>query len=246
MKLFLDQKIQESQNRLAEQFHMALYKRNDAEKAREYLRSRNISENLIKVFKIGWCPKDFSPEGQEILSGRVIFPIQDEYNGDVVAFSGRFPDKIEDLPEGAKHWINESYPKQFYLYGLNTALPEILKKDFVVIVEGQCDVIACYKFGLKNTVGTMGSALTDGHLVKLSRLTTNFVLMFDADEAGRLSSERTIELMKSLKKNRFKVLDIELKARGEEYDPDDFLNTYGIKPLVKHIKEKKAEIEALK
>jgi DNA primase len=92
----------------------------------------------------------------------------------------------------------------------------------------------------------MGSALTDGHLIKLSRLTTNFILMFDADKAGRETSEKTIELMGSLKKNRFKVLDIDLKAKGKEYDPDDFLNTYGIKPLVKHIKEKKAEIEALK
>ena len=168
----------------------ALFESKDKDKALDYLHKRKINKNSIEKFSIGWCPLstrlDQKNEYLKYFIGRVIFPIKDEY-GDIITFSGRYP---HDDNSNFK-WFHGDYSKSFYLYGLHESLDEIMKKDFVIVVEGQIDVIQCHQIGLTNTVGTMGTALTDEHLAKLNRFTENIVFMFDGDAPGRKISKKT-------------------------------------------------------
>ena len=211
--------------------------------ARDYLESRKITQELIERFEIGWCPpslKSKLPENRQFLAGGVVFPIISEY-GDTIAFSRRLPQPVEELPENSLKWFNESYAKTHYLYGFNIALPEIIKNKSVIIVEGQCDVITCYGNGLKNVVGTMGPALTKEHIIKLSRLTSNYILMFDGDSSGRDASKRSKELLDGFGCRHIKYMDVVLIAQGEEYDPDSFIKKFGVQKLIKHLKKLKTK-----
>jgi len=242
MSLFLDFKKQSSNEKLKKIFQKFLKEESTSKVAIEYLKNRKINEESIKVYEIGWCPpslKQKLPEEKKFLSGGVIFPIVNEY-GNTIAFSRRLP-QLEEINPEVKKWFNESYVKTHYLYGLNVALPYIIKYNFVIIVEGQCDVVMCNQGGLKNTIGTMGTTLTKEHIIKLSRITTNFIFMFDGDNAGRMASQRGQELVKSLDE-KFKYLDVFLFAKGKDYDPDLFIREFGSEKLINHIKKIKSNI----
>jgi DNA primase len=249
MSLYLNDNLYSEYNKVNIFFQKALYKDENAEKARAYLEERKIGEDLIKKFSIGWCPPESKINSRmNHLKGRVIFPIKDEY-GDMLAFSGRLPLKTDQMTseQKTKRWWNESFNKSFFFYGLDVALPSILQKKFVILVEGQIDVITCHKFGLTMAVGLMSHNLTPYHIAKLTRLTRNFVLMLDGDDVGRKSSykiQKQFSLMRSPGKNgKYTVIDINLRVKDNVYDPDEFLNKYGPKPVIKKIIEKKEKIE---
>lgn len=241
MNLFLDQKSQKNNEKLKALFHKLLLEDKNSKIANEYLQKRGIGSELIKTFEIGWCPsrlKSKLPKEREFLAGGVVFPIVSEY-GDTIAFSRRLPQLEKELPSNSLKWFNDPYVKTQYLYGFNIALPHIIKNNCAIIVEGQCDVISCYKGGLKNTVGTMGPSLTKEHIIKLSRLTSNFILMFDGDTSGREASNRSKELIKTLGSGKLKYMDVFLIVNGKEYDPDLFIREFGSGKLIKHLKKLK-------
>lgn len=241
MPLYCDARSAEKNAELSKAFQEALQRSTDNEQAVKYLKDLNFTEEAIESFTIGWFPENVTSKRMDLsrlepLRGRIVFPIVDEF-GDVISFSGRLPYK--DTGDVLKWW-HESYTKAFFMYGLNTALPHILKKDYVILVEGQTDVISCYLNGMKNTVGTMGTALTDQHIAKLLRSTNNFVLMFDGDSAGRKISKETknklkIWTEKSAGAYKYNSYDIPLKYKGETYDPHDFILKFGPELLHKNI-----------
>ena len=156
----------------SEMFQKALVYAPDSEVARNYLEQRRISKETIEKFSIGWCPVNKKTETGLIkrFRGRVIFPVKNEY-GNVIAFSGRAVDK-ENKPK----WTHEYgfLSKSFFLYGLNISYPEIVKKGYVILVEGQIDLIQMYQHGFLNAVALMGCSLTEQHISKLFRFTRKF------------------------------------------------------------------------
>ncbi|MBO5738692.1 DNA primase [bacterium] len=195
----------------------------DANKANSYLQSREITEDIIQKFTIGWAPdkfdllyKELSKEFKdEILEkagliiksnngkwidrfrNRLMIPIQNE-NGDFVAFGGR---TLEKDPKTAKY-INTSetliYNKSKILYGLNSAKEAIKKEDAVIVMEGYFDVISAHANGIENAVASCGTAMTAEHVKLLSRYSKSrrIFLSFDTDAAGIKATQRGSEVIK--------------------------------------------------
>lgn len=55
------------------------------------------------------------------------------------------------------------------------------------------DVIALAQFEINNAVATLGTALTESHLQKIFRYTSEIVFCFDGDKAGRKAAARALE-----------------------------------------------------
>jgi len=151
--------------------------------------------------------------------GRIMFPIWDVH-GNVVGFTGRV--LVETEKSGGKY-VNTPqtpvYDKSNVVFGLNKAKQEIRKKDVVVMVEGQMDVIACHQAGMKNVVATSGTALTSDQITLLKRYSSNINMAFDADEAGIKAAKRGIDIAVE-QGMHVRVIQI---PEGAGKDPDECL-----------------------
>lgn len=159
-----------------------------AKPAQEYVKSRGLSNETQKVFRIGWAPdgwkniltclkskgwnemviekaglikrKENSSDYYDRFRGRVMFPIADS-SGRIIAFSGRI---LVDDGKSAKY-INSPdsllYDKSAVLYGLDKAKSEIRRLNYSILVEGQMDLVMSHQAGIKNTVAASGTALSD-------------------------------------------------------------------------------------
>ena len=191
-------------------YHIQLRSADDANKAMTALRKRDVDDNVIDKFTLGWAPnkydtlykelkKEFKDEILEkaglILKSnsggyidrfrnRIIIPIQNE-NGEYVAFGARAVDEGQN-----PKYLNSSdsliYNKSKLLFGLNSAQDAIKSEDGVVIMEGYFDVISAQAHGVENAVASCGTALTPDHVKLLSRYTKSrrIFLSFDTDKAG--------------------------------------------------------------
>ncbi len=149
--------------------------------------------------------------------GRIMFPIWDVH-GNVVGFTGRV--LVETEMSGGKY-VNTPqtpvYDKSSVVFGLNKAKQEIRKKNLVVMVEGQMDVVACHQAGMKNVVATSGTAMTEQQITLLKRYSENMNMAFDADEAGVKAAKRGIDL--AIEQGlHVKVIEI---PEGKGKDPDE-------------------------
>jgi len=124
---------------------------------------------------------------------RITFPIHDG-SGKIVGFSAR----VLRPKEGVGKYINSPespvYNKSQVIYGYFQARTEIRKRDLAVVVEGNVDVVKSHQAGIANVVASSGTALTEPQLLRLSNLTRNLTLAFDADSAGVAAARRAAEL----------------------------------------------------
>ena len=214
-----------------------------------YLKSRQISDEMIEKFKIGASisyddlPRYLLKQGfkadelytagvigknehgmYDFFGNRLIFPIFNGF-GDTVAFSGR---SVEASPEHTKYKNTPQTPifnKSEILFGYNF-LRELKREhmlDTVIIVEGHIDVIACHQYGFTNTIGCMGTALTTLHAKRIKQLADNVILCLDADSAGANATYKAIDTLNESGLN-VKVLRLD---RSKAKDPDEFLKKYG-------------------
>ncbi len=150
--------------------------------------------------------------------GRLIFPITD-VKGRVIGFGGRI------LENGEPKYLNSPespvFKKGENLYGLFQAKQNIVSEGSVIVVEGYFDLIALHNCGFKNSVATMGTALTAEHLKVLKGLAPLIYVLFDSDDAGKKAAVRSLNLF----------LDEELTCRAvllpRGKDPDEFLSKEG-------------------
>jgi DNA primase len=183
----------------------------------EYIfKKRKLSKEIVQEFRIGYAPdngdglirilekKGFSKKelseagltnrfGGDIFRGRMTVPLMDQA-GQVIGFTGRI---LRDEPNAPKYLNTPQtliYDKSRHVFGLSQAKESIRKQDEAVIVEGNLDVVSSHQVDVKNVVATAGTAMTDGHLKVLSRLTSNVRLAFDGDKAGIAASERAIPI----------------------------------------------------
>lgn len=150
---------------------------------------------------------------------RVMFPIFD-YRGKVIGFGGRVID--DGKPKYLNSPDSEIFNKRYNLYGLNFARKHIGNQKKLILVEGYMDLISLYQFGIKNTVATLGTALTDEQAELISRYADTLVLSYDSDQAGINASMRAIDI---LEKHGLSVRILDL---GNSKDPDEFIREHGM------------------
>ncbi|MFA4999731.1 MAG: DNA primase [Parcubacteria group bacterium] len=217
--------------------------------ASEYLFSRKLSAGSIEEFEIGFSPNDFEGLAMHLMDlgfnvtdaaraglimktergkyidrfrGRVMFPLESNF-GKVIGFTGRVLPQF-DTGDAGKYVNSPETPifsKSRLLYGLSKSKEGIRETGEVLLVEGQMDVIMSHQDGVKNTVGTSGTALTEKQLSILKRYAGKLILNFDNDEAGKRAMERSIDLAQ---KEDFetRVLDLSnISETGGLKDPAD-------------------------
>ena len=177
--------------------------------ALEYLKKRTVTEQTIRDFGIGFAPSNFNLKNTILKHGvtvaelskagsperfynRIMFPIFDVL-GNVIAFTGRALGDIQ--PKYLNSPETPLFNKSRVLYGLNFAKNSIKERDYVVLVEGQMDVVALHQGGVKQAVASSGTAITEKQIQTLSKYTSNFLLAFDSDKAGRDTTKKVIELL---------------------------------------------------
>jgi len=214
----------------------------------KYLKTRNISEEMIKKFQIGASldydslpkhlaslgfnsndmisagvvGKDESGRLYDFYGTRLLFPIANGF-GDIVAYSGR---SVDDNPQRAKYKntpqtlvFNKS--EIMFAYNFVRDLKKEHMLDTIIIVEGHIDVIACHQAGVTNTIGCMGTALTTLHAKKIKQLVDNVILCLDGDSAGNNATYKAIDTLKEV------GLNVKVVRLQQAKDPDEFIKKFG-------------------
>jgi DNA primase len=152
----------------------------------------------------------------DMFRGRVMIPLADA-GGQVVGFTARL---LADEPDAPKY-INTpqtiTYDKSRQVYGLHLAKEGIRKQGFVVVVEGNLDVISSWQAGITNVVASAGTAMTEQHLKTLKRFTGDIRLSFDGDSAGVAATERIIPLAQKAEVN------LKIITYKDAKDPDELI-----------------------
>lgn len=201
--------------------------------------SRVLNRNTIVDFRVGYAPnsknslieflkkKGYSlQEAKEaglvnrfdgdLFKGRMMIPFLDANTGEVIGFTGRIIEKGE--PKYLNTPETRLFNKGRFIFGLSQAKEAIRKSNFVVIVEGNMDVISSHQAGVKEAVATSGTAMTENHLKILSRLTTDIRLAYDGDEAGVKAAERAIMLA-----GKIGISLSVISGYGKAKDPDELI-----------------------
>lgn len=230
----------------ADIYHELLLKETGAE-ARAYLAKRQITEEIIRAFKLGWAPMEWrtlfdrmvakkypeallkqaaliqqSPKGNyyDTFRGRLMFPILNLQNK-AIAFGGRL---IADQ-EGPKYLNSPETPiffKRRELFGLNLAKKHIDREwPTLILVEGYMDFLALYQHGFKNAVATLGTALGEDHVRLMRRFVEEVIVVYDGDKAGEAAALRGLEILLE------GGMQVKLVSLPKGEDPDDFLNKRG-------------------
>ncbi|MDP7197029.1 MAG: DNA primase, partial [SAR202 cluster bacterium] len=236
--------LYEIHNLAANLYHKTLFS-DKGKKAKQYLLDRGIDENLIKLFKIGFAPKNskfllesikakqykkdvieksglFGFSNSEIYDrfrSRIMFPIFNTSNK-VIAFGGRVfgvddPAKYMNSPE------TPLYHKSEIFYGLNLSRDIIHKENYAILVEGYTDVIQLFQAGIKNVIAVSGTAFTEQHVNQIRRLTSKVFLAYDGDSAG---TNATLRAGYALLKGGVEPKIIEIP---DNLDPDGWVKKEG-------------------
>lgn len=249
-KLTLEQqKLHEESDELLDILEMAarFFTSQLSQEVCNYLRDRGISKEAIKEFSIGFAPpakelqkffekksislKKLQKAGlvgkgndgtmYEIFYNRIIFPIRNIYNK-VIGFGGRV------IGNGLPKYLNSPetilFQKNETLYGENNAISVAYKKNHSILVEGYLDVIALHQAGFKETVASLGTAVTENHLQKLWRAGDEIALCLDGDMAGIKATQRVINLVLPLINGNKKISFVMLPGGS---DPNDIINKDG-------------------
>ena len=155
----------------------------------QYLRSKGYSPELIH--EAGLCNVDEKHGMYDKFWNRVIFPIED-INHRVIGFGGRV------MGDGTPKYLNSPetpiFDKSRNLYGLNFARTS--RKGNIILCEGYMDVISMHQAGFDQAVASLGTAFTLGQASLLKRYTKEVLLSYDSDGAGVKAALRAIGILK--------------------------------------------------
>lgn len=152
----------------------------------------------------------------DMFRGRIMIPLADQA-GRIVGFTARLLDDEPDAPKYINTPQTVTYDKSRQVYGLHLAKEAIRKEGFVVVAEGNLDVISSHQAGVSNVVASAGTAMTEQHLKALKRFTGDIRLSFDADRAGIAATERIIPLAQKVE------VDLKIITLKDAKDPDELI-----------------------
>ncbi len=238
-------------NKMAAKYFYYQLRRENGAIAMKYLKDRQLSDDTIRKFGLGFSNK-YSNDLYKYLKSqgitdellresglmnvdekngmydkfwnRVIFPIMD-VNGRVIGFGGRV------MGDGKPKYLNSPETKIFdksrNLYGLNIARTS--RKKYLLVCEGYMDVISMHQAGFNNAVASLGTALTSQHCSLIKRYVDEVVLTYDSDEAGVKATLRAIPLLKQAGVSTRVLSMLPYK------DPDEFIKALGPEEFQKRI-----------
>ena len=226
--------------------------------ALKYLRNRDLNNEIINSYEIGYAPQGNKLEkfllskgiSHEIMTlagmtikdenkkdnfydrfrNRIIFPIRDVRNR-VVGFGGRVINN-NDQPKYLNSPETPVFHKGSLLYNFSKIRPNLKDNDNLIVVEGYMDVVSLASKGFHNAVAPLGTAITETQLNILWKETNSPIICFDGDKAGKQASFRATEIaLKLLKPNK----TLRFINLPNNLDPDDYIKNYGIESFNKFV-----------
>ena len=216
--------------------------------ARDYLAKRGVSEEAVKLFRLGAAPeawddtvnwakskdhdlavvekaglilkKEGSDRPYDRFRGRLMFPICDE-QGRVIGFSGRVLSGDEKTAKYVNSPETPIFTKSKVFFGLDKSKRAILDAEYAIVCEGQLDLIACFMAGVQNIVAPQGTAFTDQHARIIKRYVDEVVLCFDSDNAGQNAAVRALDSLLAC------GIAVRVAVVPAPHDPDSFIKANG-------------------
>ena len=211
--------------------------------AREYIQRRRISPAIAKTFGLGAAPngweglhdamaamgysdlelfdaglvrKGKSGGFYDTFRNRLMFPVID-VRGNVIGFSGRI------LDDGEPKYMNSPetlvFNKSRNLFALNLAKKS--KSGYIILSEGNIDVVSLHQAGFDSAVASLGTSLTPEQARLISRYTSQVIIAYDSDGAGVKASGRAIGILEKLD------LKVKVLRMTGAKDPDEFIKLKG-------------------
>ena len=226
-------------------FHSQLYAP-IGKAALDYAFGRGMSKGILTTFGVGYAPDSWDSLVKAMLAkgyteeelkesglvtvsqkngrifdrfrDRLMFPIID-VRGNVIAFGGRIIKKDSDAAKYLNSPETLIFNKRKNLFGLNLA--KKTKQGFLILVEGNIDVVALHQYGFDNAIASLGTSLTEEQAALMTRYADQVVLIYDGDKAGQNATQRAIPI---LEKAGLQVKVLQIK---DAKDPDEFLHKFG-------------------
>jgi DNA primase len=239
------QKLFDANERAARMYHEYLQNHAGGSQARDYLKKREISGEMIDTFLLGYAPAGWDflsnkvakssitlAEAEEAgllvrkdrggfydrFRDRILFPIFD-LTGRVVGFGGRI------IGQGEPKYLNTPetliFDKSRMLFGLFQHRDAIRKTRKAVVVEGNFDLLALASYGVDNVVAPLGTALTQSQIRLLKGYADEVILLFDGDEAGIKAAMRSIPLFLA------EQVAARVALLPAMHDPDSYIRAHG-------------------
>lgn len=211
--------------------------------ARDYMRQRQIGRATATNFGIGYAPdtwdalrsamkakgySDFelfdaglvrkgkSGGFYDTFRSRLMFPVID-VRGNVIGFSGRI------LGDGEPKYMNSPetvvFNKSRNLFALNLAKKS--KSGYIILSEGNIDVVSLHQAGFDSAVASLGTSLTPEQARLISRYTGEVIIAYDNDGAGIKAAQRAIGILEKLE------LKVKVLRLSGAKDPDEFIKLKG-------------------
>ena len=251
-----------------EWFHNYLLKSTtpDASNARDYLKARNITNQIAKDWRIGFAPSntnEFSTWARDqgfsgnLMKESGLMSLRDEQApqkglyarfrnrimfplnndfGETIAFSGRTMDSQSKIAKYVNSPETLIFKKSNIFFGLDKTKRAIAKEEAVIICEGQIDLIRCYENGIENIVAPLGTAFTEHHSRTLRRFTGERGEAFLCFDSDSAGYKAAIRAYKELSSAGLYVRAIQLPPNQ---DPDSLIVAYGVDDFIERISSAK-------
>ena len=233
-------------NRDAARFFHECLKSELGADARAYIEKRKISSGMVTKFGLGVAPNEWnsltdamlrkgytktelldaglvrtSKKGDggvyDTFRNRLMFPVID-VRGSVIGFSGRILDNSEPKYMNSPETL--LFNKSRNLFALNLAKKS--KKGYIILAEGNIDVVALHQAGFDCAVASLGTSLTAEQARLISNYAKEAVIAYDGDKAGLAASQRAIGIL-----NKLDVKVRVLRLTGAK-DPDEYISKFGV------------------
>lgn len=238
-------------------YHRVLLTTKAGERGMQYAQKRELNQEILDHFKIGYAPKadnvlitylrskgyqddDLAQSGLFVQArdgqlydrfrDRLMFPLDNE-NGRTIGFSGR---RISDDKTEAKYMNSPEtgiFTKSKVLFHFAEAKKAARGEGHLVLYEGYMDVIAAYKAGMKSGIASMGTSLTDDQIYLLRRITPNIIINYDGDDPGVHAEERAARMF-----NKDGNFNLGIVVLPEKLDPDEYVKKYGAEKYLEEVK----------
>ena len=218
----------------------------DSRTALNYLSNRGLDTDLIKEYRLGYASakwselydflkeKNYSDEDlltlglikrneegkiYDAFRNRIIFPIFSISNR-IIAFGGRSLEKNDAVPKYINSPDTPIFKKGKNIYGIERAT-NIRNKNYSILMEGYMDVLSANIFDFDTSIAPLGTALTVEQAQLIKRYSSNILLCFDMDKAGKVATERASLILKS------QGFNIRVLQFDDAKDPDEYLKKNG-------------------
>lgn len=185
---------------------------------------------------------NFTPKNEKVDTGSKYYNSAQGWN--LREGEGSSPERV-NLRKETNQEIQKLWRKKLTFYGMYESMPFIQQEKSAIVVEGYMDCIAAHKFGVENTVATMGTALDADKMNELYRYTNNATIMLDGDEAGLNGMIQTLNNVLNEKAILENNGTLPLQPHRQlsfvhlpfNLDPDEFAHKYGAEALKSEIQQ---------